>query len=250
MTTMVHFPPPLPPEDLRERVAGTRDPEWFDQSGRRTVAEWTRALHCADVDFSNAGTVLDFGCGCGRVARHLRGTLAPHQGLVCADVDAEAIGWVRHNIQDVRTVELPNYAPSPLADGEIDLIVSQSVFTHLPEDVQMGWLADLRRILRPGGVLLTSIHGPKVAREYYQSLVSLNHLDWAMHFIRRYYVNGFFYTQGRTEAESKLPEYYGAAFHQLRYIEEHWCVGMDLLGYFPVASLGHQDIIVMRKQGS
>lgn len=238
---------PLPPESLRERVAGTADAQWFHDSGSRTVAEWARALHCSNMSLSSAGVVLDFGCGCGRVVRHLRPALSADQVLIAGDVDREAVAWVRDNIKGVDAVVLPQHPPSSFPDAAVDLIVSQSVFTHLPEDVQFAWLTELRRILRPGGVLLTSIHGPKVAREYYRSLVGLSRFDEAEHFIRCYHRDDFYYTQGRTVAERELPEYYGATFHHLRYVQERWCDGFGLFGYFPVASLGHQDIVVLGK---
>ncbi len=38
-------------------------------------------------------------------------------------------------------------------------VYSVSVFTHLDERGQFDWLAEVRRVLRPGGVALLTVHG-------------------------------------------------------------------------------------------
>src|SRR5262249_47885870 len=37
--------------------------------------------------------------------------------------------------------------------------VSYSVLTHLTRDAQIAWLEELRRLLRPGGLVLASVNG-------------------------------------------------------------------------------------------
>jgi SAM-dependent methyltransferase len=240
--------PPLPPPLLRERVSGSVDPTWFTESGARTLDEWTRVLAAININLNICGTILDFGCGCGRVLRHLTPSLLPTRRIIGADVDAEAIDWVNENLTGVEGIHLHDAAPSPLPDNSIDIVVSQSVFTHLPEDIQFGWLADLHRITKQGGVVLTSVHGRKVAREYFHSLVSANRYGEAERFSERFNTIGFYYIQSRSAAEAALPEYYGATFHNINYIEEYWLPDrFQLLAFLPVASLQHQDILVLRK---
>jgi SAM-dependent methyltransferase len=41
-----------------------------------------------------------------------------------------------------------------------DLVVAVSVFTHLSLELQEFWIAEMRRIIRPGGYLIMSTHGP------------------------------------------------------------------------------------------
>jgi len=239
---------PLPSALLRERVSGSVDENWFVESGGRTIDEWTRALAAVQVGFETAGSILDFGCGCGRALSHLKAKLAPWQRLIGADVDKDAIDWLTQNFRGAEAILLPSVGPSSLEDRSIDLVVSQSVFTHLPEDVQYIWLNELHRIVKPGGTVLTSIHGPKVAREYYNIMLSIGDNVGADKFLREYERFGLSYFMRRTPAEETLPQYYGTAFHNIKYIEDNWLsVNFELKAYLPLASLSHQDIVVLKR---
>jgi SAM-dependent methyltransferase len=133
------------------RVAGTADSEWFLRSGR--AAYDAIAVH---VPLAGLGSVLDFGCGCGRVARYW----AEFAGTVYgSDLDRPAVDWCRRNLSFAR-FEVNGLEP-PLAfeDGSFDLVYALSVFTHLTEPLQLAWRDELRRVLRPGGLLLLTTHG-------------------------------------------------------------------------------------------
>src|SRR6185503_21358796 len=45
----------------------------------------------------------------------------------------------------------------PHSRGFFDVVYAYSVFTHLPEDVQTHWLAEISRVLKPGGVLVATV---------------------------------------------------------------------------------------------
>jgi SAM-dependent methyltransferase len=239
---------PLPSALLRERVSGSVDENWFIESGSRTIDDWTRALAAVQVGFETAGSILDFGCGCGRTLSHLKARLAPWQRLIGADVDKDAIEWLTQNLPGAEAVLLSKVGPSSLQDCSIDLVVSQSVFTHLPEDVQDIWLSELHRIIKPGGTLLTSIHGPKVAKGYYDIMLSIGDNVGADRFLREYDRFGFSYFMRKTPAEESLPNYYGTTFHNIKYIEDNWLsTKFELMAYLPLASLCHQDIVVLKR---
>src|SRR5262249_14848680 len=56
--------------------------------------------------------------------------------------------------------------PLRYRDASFDLVYAFSVFTHLPESLQLAWMGELRRVLRPGGYLLISLHGEGHVTKY------------------------------------------------------------------------------------
>ena len=139
---------PDPGDALIERVTGTTSREFFYWSGRQSVQELKRTLAVADRPLESFESILDFGCGCGRVElwlTELGKTLALHG----TDIDAEAIAWARANIPDAHfTVNSPD-PPLPFDDGAFDLVFNHSVFTHIDAERQDQWLSELHRIIRP-----------------------------------------------------------------------------------------------------
>lgn len=108
--------------------------------------------------FRTCSSILDFGCGVGRLTRHLA-TLAPAAAVVGCDISREGIAACRRRHPAWRFIV--NEAAPPLdgvADGTFDLIFSYSVFTHLSGPNHKAWLRELARLLRPGGVMLHTVH--------------------------------------------------------------------------------------------
>jgi SAM-dependent methyltransferase len=143
--------PPLPPRRLMVRVAGTADADWFLRSGRAAYDAIAAHVPLVEID-----SVLDFGCGCGRVTRYWSDFAGAVRG---GDVNTKAVEWCRANLPFAR-FEINRLEP-PLAfeDQSFDLVYALSVFTHLTAELQRAWRDELRRVLRPGGHLLVTTHG-------------------------------------------------------------------------------------------
>ncbi len=64
-------------------------------------------------------------------------------------------GWVNSDIKDGPGIDVPGdiLAGLPLADDTFDYAVSIHALPELPLDAQVPALAELRRVLKPGGVL-------------------------------------------------------------------------------------------------
>jgi SAM-dependent methyltransferase len=103
--------------------------------------------------------VLDVGCGTGRllIGWHCDD---PSRRLVGVDIDAALIAWNRQHLGEVARWEVGSvWPPLDLPGASQDLIQFASVFTHLPLDCQRAWLSEVRRLLRPGGSAVVSLHG-------------------------------------------------------------------------------------------
>jgi SAM-dependent methyltransferase len=158
----------LPPNHLRCRV-GVGNRLFANQALhlRRGASLWLYwfAEGWCDLD----SDIVEIGVGCGRWARHVRDL--NHHGdrfrgrYLGIDVDAEALDWCRAHFDERfdfvqsthSSASYPNASssqvrfPIPRADGEVDLIIGLSVFSHLLEDEALNYLEEGARVLRPGG---------------------------------------------------------------------------------------------------
>ncbi|GAB3209626.1 Methylase involved in ubiquinone/menaquinone biosynthesis [Marinactinospora thermotolerans DSM 45154] len=102
--------------------------------------------------------ILDAGCGAGPLSAALRDRGADVTGI---DASAGMLALARRRLGDdvdLRVCDLSD--PLPFPDGAFDDVVA-SLVLHYLED----WgptLAEMRRVLRPGGRLIASVHHPFV----------------------------------------------------------------------------------------
>ena len=152
---------PVPARALRILVAGTDDLAWFLDAGKLSVESLTDVLARRDKSLDHYRRILDFGCGCGRVTRHLHGLPAEIHGT---DSNRSAVEWCRRYLE-FADFELNSLEPPlPYPDGTFDLVYAFSVFTHLTESLQTRWMEELRRVLAPTGELILSISGDQCTR--------------------------------------------------------------------------------------
>lgn len=147
----------LPDPDRRFRVIGNRDAAGFLMIGATDAFRIKAAYeNVTGKSWDEVGAVLDWGCGCGRIARHL----APHLGerFFGCDIDSDNISWCSANLPGSYKPSLLS-PPLPYVDNSFDVIYGVSVFTHLRAPWELRWLEELHRVLRPGGVILMTIHG-------------------------------------------------------------------------------------------
>ncbi|WP_431909003.1 class I SAM-dependent methyltransferase [Amycolatopsis thermoflava] len=103
--------------------------------------------------------ILDAGCGAGPLTAALRDRGAEVTGI---DAGAGMLALARRRLGDdvpLRQADLND--PLPFADGAFDDVVA-SLVLHYLEDWAPA-LAELRRVLRPGGRLIASVDHPFVA---------------------------------------------------------------------------------------
>jgi SAM-dependent methyltransferase len=98
--------------------------------------------------------VLDAGCGPGTITRGLARAVMPGGSCIGVDVEASQIELARAHADATHgnlTFEAASIYRLPFPGGSFDAVLSHAVFEHLARP--QAALAELRRVLRPGGLL-------------------------------------------------------------------------------------------------
>ncbi len=226
---------PVPPAELRYRVVGECTIERFINSGEQTVEDIENALEAVDRSLADVRDFLDFGCGCGRLLLALKNRDFTFRVSGC-DVDERTIRWCQEHLETAECLVNDALPPTPYQPDSFDLIWCGSVFTHLDEQRQDLWLAELHRIQKPGGLLLASVHGPHAWQPRLPA--------WTIAKLKE---QGILYA--KMGAFSGMhPDWYQVAWHTEAYIREHWASFFNILGYLPQGFNNHQDIVVAQKR--
>ncbi len=145
---------PTPGPYLRTLVVGHASLPTFLREGRKTVTAIDALLPRLGASLNKTGRLLDFGCGCGRLARDI----APYGAeVVGVDANPRLAAWCAKHLPG-RYEACRLDPPLPLEDGLVDGLVALSVFTHLDQPRQAAWLAELGRVTKPGGWAMISFH--------------------------------------------------------------------------------------------
>jgi SAM-dependent methyltransferase len=216
---------PIPPGELMFRVIGHDSPGRFEVGGRLQLEGIDRVLRAHGRGVADFRDILDFGCGPGRLLRQLR-AMAPNARLCGADQDAEAVAWARRQLPFAQTEVASPLPPLPLAPERFDLVIAYSVFTHLDEAYQDAWLAEMRRLTRPGSFVVATVHGPGKWEEIREGPMAREPAleQMAAEFARR----GFLHWSG-DDWGAFFPDYYHTSFHRGDYIRDHWTRWFDVV---------------------
>jgi SAM-dependent methyltransferase len=167
----------IPPADMMFLATAGRDKDVFLATGladRDHVLSFLNAAGVrpqADRGQADRLRILDWGCGCGRIARHWE-PFASKVELHGCDVAAEPIRWCQENLPFGRFAVSGHNPPLPYTDGQFDAVYATSVLTHLTFDSQYRWMQELWRVLKPGGVAVLTAHGPTLLPNILPGLVN------------------------------------------------------------------------------
>ena len=224
---------PIPPAELIYQVAGPISTELFFRGGANGCRIITETLARNGVAIDSMSAILDFGVGCGRVARHWNTLSVEVHGC---DYNPSLVEWCKANLPHVRAAINRLDPPLPYPDERFDLVYALSVFTHLTESQQRSWSAELCRVTRSGGYVLFTTHGP-----------SFPHND--PFFVTPDIANRLAKGELLVFEPGHAGRNYCATLHPRVWVEANMLTGFELIEYVEQGAEmnGGQDIYLVRK---
>ncbi len=207
--------------------------------------------------------VLDFGCGWGRMLRFFLRDTDP-TNLWGVDPSRRLIEVCRQTNQRCQFVQSRLNPPSPFDDEYFDLVYSYSVFSHLSEGAHRMWLDEIRRILRPGGVLVATtwqrehIQRSEELRKADRASLSAWHRDLAglwmdtQYWLAEYDAGRFCYQPYPLDTHpwsyQNGDSHYGEACIPEPWVSRNWTGSFDILEFIDDRRRCAQNVIVVRRR--
>lgn len=147
--------PNLPDAALQKRLHGTAN-----EVAMRGALKFRKFIksELKKVESWEDLRLLDFGCGWGR---HLCVFLKDirTENLYGTDVDEDVVSVARRLLSDIKISSNEKTPPTEFTDDYFDVVISNSVFSHLSEEQFNAWTVELARIITPGGYLIFTTWG-------------------------------------------------------------------------------------------
>lgn len=228
---------PLPPAELRAGYSPSNDAAYLE-SGRRDVQAIRGLIAARTPGSPPPSRVLDWGCSTGRMIRHWDDVANTGGEVWGCDICATSVRWAsEHLSRRLRFFNSTTRPHLPLEDGCLDLVYGNSVFTHIRE-LWDAWLLELRRVVRPGGLVHTTI---------------LDETSWdsvsrtPANLIRAQCFDLDFSSPLTDDMVSHGSGSDIVTFWHTRGVRDRWSAFFDLLAIEPNA-VGHQSAVLLRRR--
>lgn len=140
--------------DPRKRD-GRWDPDEFFATGDREIASVFEHLESQGIAIEDRSQALDFGCGVGRLTRALASRFDEVHGVDASptmirrasELNATVAGMLRFILNTE-----PDLAQ--LTTARYSFVYSSIVLQHIPYPVSLGYVRELMRVARPGGLIV------------------------------------------------------------------------------------------------
>ena len=220
----------FPPARMVYLVTNTYTHQWFYESGIKGTQCIRTILKNNNFEINKFSSILDFGCGCGRIMRHWKNLNGPH--LYGSDYNPKLVKWCDSNLPFAEFAVNPLESGFNYEDEKFDFIYAISVFTHLTEEMGLFWIKELGRVLKSGGIMYLTFMGTTRA-----SLLPKE--------LRKRFEAGELVVTGAELAGKNTC----AAFHPEQYIRNVFAKGFNVLDFVPGgAADAFQDVFLLQKK--
>ncbi|MEN8125900.1 MAG: class I SAM-dependent methyltransferase [Bacteroidota bacterium] len=135
------------------------------------TAKWLTNHFKKHIDLKEK-RILDWGCGPGRIIRHLPKVIGNSCEYYGTDYNKKSIDWCSKYIPNIHFNNNPLQAKLPYEDNFVDIIYGISIFTHLSKKLHYDWYKELFRVLKPQGIMFLTTQG-----ENYKVKLTENELE-------------------------------------------------------------------------
>ncbi len=245
--------PSFPAEEIQRLFAGTAgDDSMIDAfSFYHLVRSLVRQHTTRPLE-----SVLEFGCGWGRIIRFFLKDIAPDQ-LWGIDCMPRAIELCTSTNPYARFELVDPFPPAPVVPANaFDLIYSYSVFSHLSEDAHLQWLREFKRMLKPGGILIATTR----PRDFIMHCAALRAADEQRDFAQgtalafrdtedalARFDRGEYLYEGMGAGGVLDASFFGETCIPMGYVIKHWTQLFEFIGYVDDRQMCVQNVIMVRK---
>ena len=187
--------------EYADRFGGEMSYKPFD----RLMLDWLIAK------VGGRGPICDMGCGPGQIARYLHSRGAPACGI---DLAPEMVAQARRLNPEIPFQQGDMLALTGVGDDTLGGIAAFYTLIHIPREQMVRAMTELKRVLRPGGVLLATFHiGQQIVHldEWWDRPVSLDFI-----FLERPEMKAFLQEAGFELEEAIERDPYPDVEHQSR----------------------------------
>ena len=235
---------PIPPRHLHAGYG--MDSDHYLVCGRENHQMMMEIMGGAGLVIPEGARILDFGCAGGRVIRCFK-DVADRYEIWGVDIRADHIFWCQQHLSPPFRFTTTTTQPHlPFEDGSFQFIYACSIFTHIG-DLEDAWLLEMRRILRPGGMLFATVHDNHTI----DLILSSPPDDWKHHLtIRRLILeadaahgmlkSGYDIFQINVEPGNHQ------VFHDREFLRKRWGRLLDVVAIHPEGHT-YQTAVVLRK---
>ena len=125
--------------------------------------------------------------------------------------------------------------PLPFTRSLFDLVLAVDVFTAFDEATTDGWLKELKRVTRPGGLLLITANGLKSWTDALATLPELKKHEPSL--------AGAGFCTTPTSQPGRI-----RSFHHPAYVRERWACWLGVLDILQQAVYPHQDLVILVRE--